>query len=87
MFIFYRRYYLTITPWPIERMQLLTCGLAGFYGRPDNNRRAKVQLFLFMTNVYLLFFHFTRFFFVFHGVFRGKYPFAKYYYITLPSIT
>ena len=65
MFIFYRRYYLTITPWPIERMQLLTCGLAGFYGRPDNNRRAKVLLFYFMANVCMLFFLLLRTFSLF----------------------
>ena len=69
MFIFYRRYYLTITPWPIKRMQLLIRGAAGFLSRPDNNRRAKVLLFYFMANVCMLFFStFTHFFFVFHEI-------------------
>ncbi len=65
MFIFYRRYYLTITPWPIKRMQLLIRGAAGFLSRPDNNRRAKVLLFYFMANVCMLFFLLLRTFSLF----------------------
>ena len=37
---------LTIVPRPIKWTQLLTAGKPGFEGLSDNNRRAKVQLFI-----------------------------------------
>lgn len=73
MFIFYRRYYLTITPWPIKRMQLLIRGAAGFLSRPDNNRRAKVRLFYFIANNVSVFFCISVYF---HPYFQHKEAFT-----------